>query len=758
MVAPSGSAGNGQSFDVLLRFITDLVGEDNVKALGKDMSDLQKQVDASAKSISNAEAFLRRLNKELSNLKSQQATVRQGSTEWQNLGQRISNVTETIRFQNNQLKETKALNKDLTEELNKQARAQQQLEANGMKALSVMSRASGVLNGISNSLVIGGTAITGTLLKAANDYINSLEVQNELSREWKAANDSVKQSYAAIGQVAASEILPFLQQGAALAERIAGFLQQNPEIVGAAVRIGLIALTLGVIGKALAGGIKLVADTTTIAASATNLLASTNNLLAAGGMQTAATTFAATISVVLLPALVILAGILSGVLVGLLAYEAIAKNSNGALPDLETLGTQTLTILKAKTKELFGEFNMGIDEATAGVSEFTDKTKELVQAFAEMREQEAEARSKYQAEVRRINDRANSASIKAAQDSANRIKQINQKADADRASIISRFTSESATEQANFEAERAKIIRDGGLEIQRIEEDRLEKVRKLTMDHNEREADLAANRDALGLVLNQRRFDREREEIDRATNLEVAKRRQDIAVRLQDQANQFALERQQKRAQFLQDLKDNAEKRKADLEAERDAAAQRQREIAQQRSQELREAASQHREEMRRIRQAFIDKVRDLDASLLNEQNRKRQAYATNLRDLESFLAQERALRRSGGGGSTGSGTSPRGFSTGGYAFNELIQTHGKEFIAKESTTRQLERMIGGRITQQNLVGAVAAGTGAGSSIIWNDTRRFSGEYTKSMRRSVQQDTFGVIRNAFSNIRKRRKR
>lgn len=749
-------------FDVLIRFITELVGENAVKSTTDSLEDLRKKVEASNQNLSEQQkilkiaktnlaamtAELKKLTKQFKDYEIFSEEAKQRLAEQNPEYKRYVDLKTAVQAANQELvnqkqvvDQAKESHKNLTQQLQKEEEAQKGAQSAAMKTSATLSRVSSTLQGISNTLVVGGTAVAGGLFKIAKDFIDSVEEDTELTREWKRATDSLKDSYKAVGQVAASEILPFLKEAAVIADKIAGFAQQNPGAIGAAVQVGVIALAIGVLGKAVASGIKLVADVTYIAASATNLASSANMLLASAGMNTAAGLFSTTVGVILIPALIIFAGVLSGILVGLMAYEAIAQSSGGKIPDLETLGTQGGLIIKTKVQELFDQFNRGLDTATVAVGKFGENTEKLLDIFSKMREDLAEEESRYQASRMKIISSSNAAMERAASSSASKIRSINERAAANRTSIISNFVKSSAEDVRRFESERARIIRDGGLEIARIEQERLEKQRQLEMDHSDRVDELVANRDALGLVLEQRKFDRERAEIDRNTNKEIAQRRQDLAIRLQDLAQNFAAERAQKQAQFQQDLKDNEAKRQEEIKAERAHLVEQTREIQKNRANQLRELALQHAEEMRRIRESTIAKIRDLDASLLGEQQKKRQYQALMLQDLDRFLAEYRRRMAGGFGSST-----VRGTAGGGYVNNELIQTHGVEFVTSASTTRALERLIGGRLNQQNLVAAVA---GVGNNVTWNDQRRFDGTYNKNMKRQVENDTIDTIRKAF---------
>jgi hypothetical protein len=213
----------------------------------------------------------------------------------------------------------------------------------------------------------------------------------------------------------------------------------------------------------------------------------------------------------------------------------------------------------------------------------------------------------------------------------------------------------------------------------------------------------------------------------------------DMAIRLQDLAANFAAERAQKQAQFQQDLLDNQNKRLADLKEQAalraEEAKRRSDEVKQIRADEnvkLQDLARAHLAEITQIRAAFVARRQDLGVFLNNEREQIRQNQAAILADLKAQLARE---------------TRPPGRAAGGYTYGEVIQTHGVEFVTNPATTRALERMVGGRLNQQNLIAAVAGG--GQTSVQWNDNRRFSSEYTKSMRREVQQDTLEVLKQVF---------
>jgi hypothetical protein len=62
--------------------------------------------------------------------------------------------------------------------------------------------------------------------------------------------------------------------------------------------------------------------------------------------------------------------------------------------------------------------------------------------------------------------------------------------------------------------------------------------------------------------------------------------------------------------------------------------------------------------------------------------------------------------------------------------------------------TRAAERVLGGQLNQQMLMSAL----GGGRRVVWQDQRRFSGEYTNSMRRAQRADTLAVLNEVANDL------
>jgi hypothetical protein len=650
---------------------------------------------------------------------------------------------------------------------------------------------------ISQQVFAVGAGITGGIFAAANAYVKNAEEATNVTRAWVAETEALKRSGARVGAVFAAEALPTLTKAAQLAEKAARFIERNPEIVRAALNAGLVVASLGAVGVAVARGIKLVADIGYIAATANQLLAAklmdgaANKQLAAGGMAGKGSLFSkaglGSAASSAGPAGLFVAGIAAMSAISIVTsnnldklYESLNRLGAGGgvislfigmLERAGTLGQMLPAIRQFKdgmedlrpVLERLGVIaksaGAGAKKGVSGTTNFGGGiSADVVSAYTQFREAMADAEKNFQETRLDIINDANKSVVQAYRSHTATIKDIMKDYDKSVADIVKDFSESNAQAERDYQEQRAQVIRDAGIEIQRIEEDLQERLRQMAQDHGQRVEDLALNRDALGLIQEQRRYEQERTEAERQANIEIGRRRADLALRLNDMAVEFQQERAERRAEFEERLQEAAEQRDERLKEEQEQYQAELQQIRQNKAERLRELSQQYREEQLRLREAFIDKIRDLDASLLGEANLKRQYYATMLRDAQAFFEAYRSALPGGSssisgatGGATISSTTITGSSgrtpsrqMGGYAAGGMNILHPGEFVLSPRATKAAEDAIGGRLTQQSLLMALAGG-GSSRNMTLNDYRRFSGEFTPSMRRTVRQDTIEVL-------------
>ena len=195
---------------------------------------------------------------------------------------------------------------------------------------------------------------------------------------------------------------------------------------------------------------------------------------------------------------------------------------------------------------------------------------------------------------------------------------------------------------------------------------------------------------------------------------------------------------EQERAQRVQEFQNRVAEIHASADAQlKELAAQHAAEIKQlheQKAQKIRELDAQYAEERKRRYQQFIQNIRDLDAGLLGEKKLREQYQAAMLKDLDSFLLAYKT-------GLSSLQTAVPHKQEGGYTAG-LVRTgeKGYEYILSHNTARAAENIIGGRLTQDSLLAALM-NSGGNKNVVWQDQRRFSGEYSNAMRREVRNDT-----------------
>mgnify|MGYP000701333434 FL=1 len=192
--------------------------------------------------------------------------------------------------------------------------------------------------------------------------------------------------------------------------------------------------------------------------------------------------------------------------------------------------------------------------------------------------------------------------------------------------------------------------------------------------------------------------------------------------------------------------------RSAEIRAIKEAEAQKLR--------DLQTSANRDREERRN---QFITQLKDLGVVFGSERATKAQYYNAMLADAQRFIQSYRTILNGGkvsataSSGSTsttppvGSNIFLPGRAEGGYVSKgiyKMAEDGNPEFVLKGSSTRLAEKMVGGKLTQQNVMSAMQGG-GRGQ-VVWNDYRRFDGQYTSAMKRQVTNDTQAVLKEVFS--------
>jgi hypothetical protein len=785
----------GNNYDVLLRFILDEASKQKTKA----------GVDALTGDLTDVEKITRAVTKDFETLEKQiaQATSPKEfdvlERKLKDVDSRVKEITKSYSLQARVLRAEAA---DMISGFEKVRVAQ--IKAFGSR-----------LGGISQTGLLASGALLGGAFAEANRFAKEAEDTGratQATREWTAATKELAAARTKVDTVLLRETLPLLQKAAEIATQVADFIEDNPAVIRAALETGKIVAGLSVLGILASKGIALYADIKAIQLASQELQAA-NLQDQAASKQLQAAQIQAGVSNTSTPkgpggvaraiqiagaVTLVASSVILGASIGNSLGNAIAKLLDPKSKDLTTKETlffggirpveaavqkfqlleknflQMITLTEAGDKNIekifvkAGGVLQSVDQfwqkTLLGIDQAEKKAEDLLQVTTGLRGSEHEAEivaafEKWQAEDARIVQEAAQRRLEIVRESEGRIAQataqfakqvssINASAAKRAESLTSNFLKTEAQAEAQYQEQRAQIIREGGEQIREIEEAHQERLRKMIQQNEEREADLTAARDALGLVKERRRFNQERAEEERSTRIEIAKQRADLAQRLADLDRQNQAERAQRLVAFQEALAENEAQRKEELKQAAAAHAEELKQIRDQRAQQLRELQEGLNAERLRRREVFIEQIRDLDAALLGERELRNRHYAQAIADAEAFFTAWRSKLPSA------TNLPAAGFASGGYA-SGLVRTgeRGVEYIMSHRTTRAAESIIGGRLTQDALLNALArGGSSSRRSLTISDHSRFDGKISSAEVRAIKRETRNdVIRDFFGD-------
>lgn len=373
--------------------------------------------------------------------------------------------------------------------------------------------------------------------------------------------------------------------------------------------------------------------------------------------------------------------------------EKLAEFVGGAVETQRQLMEKFANVLFPPEAEAAAEAAPG--GAAGDGADFVDK--EALEVFAEYQEERAE--------IEEETERRRNEIISAAGDERTRIEeQILQAAIA--------FNRQEAQYEADYYRSRLERARRAGTEMARAEEDHQRRMRRMREDSEVRQEELIGSRDALGLVRERRRYETERQRAEEDNQVKLSRRDADFAVEMAQMEQQFQIQKGRRAQAF--------EQRQAQLETELALVNQR-------RDEELELLKSTSEAQLDDLQRATLERIGAIDATLVAGLNVVTQSAATAGQMLAWLDRQRRALVW--GRGARGGGPQP--YADGGYA-SGLIMTgeEGREFVLDAATTKAAEAMVGGRLTQRNVLG----GRGGGGGLAVNQNFTFHGDMSAEMR------------------------
>jgi hypothetical protein len=690
----------------------------------------------------NAEILLRLLLDEAANAKTQQgikSTYSLLDQEEQTVGRRTSDLSKKLDEMDRGIEKSARNRKDSMAAL----RAYEEAERKALEKTNQVLRARGqLLTKLSSQLqqfgrasTIAGTAMVVGIFAETNRYAKGAEQATAATIAWNRELSKIGAARTRVDEVLVSKTLPLLSKAAEMATKAAVFIEKNPQLVTTALNAGVALATLGTLATVLAKPIKMIADAQLIAAEYAHLSALEQNTAASlgkgaiggaggvGGLLGGG--LAATVASVMSAAAVVTAGVALGALV----YDKfIAKKIGGAsTAEFATVGAYGFGDILGKLGVAAGimteeEAQKNTERFAASVGRATGAIDKMTQKVNEYNPAGTSGGRRYQSPYKEaeVGTPAYAGYTDFQVQTVLDIRNVNKEIanlDASFASsmgnMMQSYRDAEAAAEAQYSAQRNQIIRDGGIEIKRIEEDHQREMEKLARERDRKQDDATRSRDALAFVKAQREYNDAAAEADESTNIEIKRRRQDIALRLKDLSASYNAERKIR----LQNLQNQMAQAKAEFEYKRKTLL-----------------AEQH----------------DLIYALTHEKEVKAAYYAAIIADAAAFASAYRAtLAGAYPGTTTGAGGSWTKRAAGGYADYGMYLLGDRpsggrgprEFVMNGPTTAAAERIIGGSISQDALLNALAGG----QTVNLTDRRRFDTSVDIATRRAIANDTIKTL-------------
>ena len=574
---------------------------------------------------------------------------------------------------------------------------------------------------------IAGAALYAPAIAASQKYIATYAQTELASRKWLAAQKSIEDSTVKIGRVVTEDLLPAYEALAKTAERFAAWAEKNPEAMKTAVNIagGLVLKgTAGSVFMTVARGVvdlQLVAATLMNAAATKQITAATmmdkgamgdvallEGGSALGGMGMAATVGVSAIAIVggLAISWFVSEGVdmlmtklginqkITGIIEtnqaagqrmypGIIADPTLRANQIAINNGTSAVKDFTGALVTGRNNLMYG--TPGNNAALTGGGGVSVPTKNwtqsdaLLSSYIDYQTSMKAAQASYEANSLQMQNDYNAAS----------------------SDLYSKYKTNDARAEADYYQARLDAAATYGTEVLRAEQDHQISMRRLYEDHASTMQDLTASRDGLGMIREMRKYEKERNRAEEDYNIAASRRNQDYGRQMSDMAAAYKKQRDQRLEDYelaAKDLADQNKKKQAAL-------------------------AESLKTENDIIEKAFGARQAALGI-IITDAGTAALAMITAYRSqLNAFLKATYASMM--GGNYYGSKNNIR--DSGGYMYPGMYQnaSGANEWALDPRTTKYAESIVGGRLTQQNLIAAMMSGRGGGggNSRTFNDQR-----------------------------------
>jgi hypothetical protein len=458
--------------------------------------------------------------------------------------------------------------------------------------------------------------------------------------------------------------------------------------------------------------------------------------------------------------------------IGGAVYQAIAKSSWGASHGLANL-QQFAAVAAGGLGKLIGGTELGYRwfvKVADGLGQLDDATRKAAQAqgllpattapgiggriisqaavdtYITYRKALDKAQSQYDKQRSQIVSQAARQRTKMQADEAKSEARELAQYNRNRAKAFAQFQRDEKREEDNYYRQRREAAAAHGKEQKRDEEDHQKDMRRMRADYDAAQLDAIADRNFDAYMENLQNYNRDRAAAEEDYRTSTQRRDQDYAQELADMENQYNLERQQRLEDFNLQQAEAAEEyaiQKADRAA---AYADQLAELDASQAEQLAELDSAYADQKAELQTSMEEQLAALNENLLGEQTIRGQYYDAMKTQLITWLdSMSAAARQSLYGGAEGVGgwysrPRTRARQMGGYVGAGAYLMHPGEFVMSAGTTRMAERIVGGPLTQRNVLSG-----GTHSILDINVNGPYSADLVPTIRKVTSQYVGEVI-------------
>ena len=622
------------------------------------------------------------------------------------------------------------------------ANQQQQLRANRMELRE--------LGQAFTAIGLAGAAIYVPAIAASQAYLKAAGNNEALSRAWLADTDKIKQSTIDIGRVVTEGLLPGYTQLANIMSSFAAFAQQNPQLVQAAVGLAGGLVAIGAMGKIFVEADRAVVDIQLIAA--TLMKKAADEQLAAGTAYgvtggnigpAAASTTAGGMFVSMLAPLVI--PIIAAVGAG--AIYNMFKNANapGALQLIPEANADIYALFNKPILDKMGAFGQAIEKfdqsvlhlqlgatgATAGgtgtgassanpswyntgLTDYTAYETKLTDLQATYQKDQLSEQQSYQ--TTSLQDTLTYEKLQQTQQAS---------FDTANAQAAQTYQDTQKDELEKFNQSQSDTIRNFQESELQAQESYQNSMADLDQSHRDKLQQLSQSHNWLGMDQENKTYAEQKAQKTRDFNEADAQRRAQNAQTLADAQRNFTEQQAEEKANYDASTKQRAAAFK--LQQKTDAANF---------TDEMNQLADNHIVKMAQLK-ANYDDQKTLEMTAFQDQMNVLLAITTaaevGMSNQYNAFLKSMGVNAPTNTALTGVVGGEKKFThdSGGYFMPGMARnaSGANEWVLAPDTVKYAESIVGGRLTQQNLIAAMISGRGgaAGGSYSNSNTVNMSG-------------------------------